>query len=53
VEDKFGLMMYNARDRVLVDNDTLVVRNQLPARTWYKLENKNVVYLGEPPAMKR
>ena len=51
--DKFGVMVYNARDRLLVDNDTLVVRDELPARTWYKVENRNVVYLGVPAEIKQ
>ena len=50
---KIGVMVYNARDRLLVDNDTLVIREQLSARTWFKFENRNVVYLGTPPEIKK
>lgn len=52
-ENKFGLMVYNARDRRLMDNDALVVREEPRARTWYRFDNRNLVFLGPAPESKK
>ncbi|MBI2516700.1 MAG: serine/threonine protein kinase [Opitutae bacterium] len=47
-KDGYGLMMYSARDRKLLDGDTLYLRNPVADRTWYRFDQRNVVYLGVP-----
>ena len=44
----FGLMMYNARARKLVDNQALTLRGGLPENTWYRFERYNVIFMGTP-----
>jgi hypothetical protein len=46
----FGIMIYNARDRQLVERDILLVQSPLPLqhRTWYELDSRHVLYLNPP-----
>jgi hypothetical protein len=44
-------MVYNARERELVNNDALTLREGLPDKTWYRFERYNVIYLGAPSQM--
>jgi len=47
----FGLMIYNAKSRKLVDNVALTVHEGLPDKTWYHVDRYNVIYLGAPSQM--
>jgi hypothetical protein len=49
----YGLMLFSARDRKLIDDDTLYLRNPVTDRTWYRFDQRNVVYLGVPPEMEK
>lgn len=43
-----GLLVFNGRDRRLVDRQVRLVRGTLQERTWYELDGKRVLYLGAP-----
>lgn len=49
----YGLMMFSARDHKLIDGDTLYLRNPVTDRTWYRFDQRNVVYLGVPAEMEK
>ena len=51
--DRFGVMLYNTRERRLMGDETLVVRDQPPEGTWYKFERRNAIYLGQPPEIQQ
>ena len=44
----FGLMVYNAKERKLIDNVALTLHEGLPDKTWYRVDRYNVIYLGSP-----
>lgn len=43
-----GVMVYNGRDRGLLDRDVRLVRGGLRENTWYELEGRRVLFLGNP-----
>ncbi len=47
----FGLMVYNAKARKLVDNVALTLHEGLPDKTWYHVDRFNVIYMGSPSQM--
>ena len=49
--DRFGFLIYNARDRKLLDQEVLVVREPLKENTWYQLGSRRIGYLGTPAAL--
>lgn len=44
----FGVMLFNARDRQLLDHDVFLVRAPLAERTWYRVRQRRVFFLGSP-----
>ncbi len=46
-----GLMVYNAREHKLVDNDALLLSGGLPSESWYSFKRYKVIYLGAPSQM--
>ncbi|MEO6996376.1 MAG: serine/threonine-protein kinase [Lacunisphaera sp.] len=44
----FGLMVYNAKARKLMDNVALTVHTGPANDTWYRVDHYNVIYLGAP-----
>ena len=47
----FGVMLFNGRDRQLVDQTVLLVREPLVDQSWYHLNGRKVVFLETPPAL--
>lgn len=47
----FGLMVYNAKARKLMDNVALTVRKGPATDAWYRVDHYNVIYLGAPSQM--
>jgi hypothetical protein len=47
----FGFVIFNTRDRQLVDDEVLLVREPLEDHTWYQFGRRRIVYLGTPPAL--
>ena len=47
----FGLMVYNAKAKRLVDNVALTLHEGLPDKTWYHVDRYNVIYMGSPSQM--
>lgn len=47
----FGLMVYNAKARKLMDNVALTVHEGPATDTWYRVDRYNVIYLGAPSQM--
>ncbi len=47
----FGLMVYNAKARKLMDNVALTVHEGPATDAWYRVDHYNVVYLGAPSQM--
>ncbi|ACB77513.1 protein kinase family protein [Opitutus terrae] len=43
-----GVMIYNARDRGLLDREVRMVRGGLREDTWYELDGRRVLFLGNP-----
>ena len=44
----FGVIVFNARDRRLVDHEVLLLREPLQDHTWYQLEGRRIGFLGSP-----
>ncbi|MEO6006243.1 MAG: serine/threonine-protein kinase [Opitutus sp.] len=44
----FGVIVFNSRDRKLVDHEVLLMREPLQEHTWYQLEGRRIGYLGSP-----
>ncbi len=46
----FGIVVFNTRDRQLIDHDVLLLERPVPLveRTWYALDHRRVLYLGTP-----
>ena len=42
----FGFLIYNTRDRALVDHTVLLVREPLEDGAWYQLGSRRIGYLG-------
>ncbi|HEY4247510.1 MAG TPA: serine/threonine-protein kinase [Lacunisphaera sp.] len=47
----FGLMVYNAKARKLMDNVALTVHEGPATDAWYRVDHYNVIYLGAPSQM--
>ena len=47
----FGLMVYNAKARKLMDNVALTVHRGPAIDAWYRVDHYNVIYLGAPSQM--
>jgi hypothetical protein len=41
-----GLLLFNGKERRLLEREVLLVRGELTARTWYELEGRRVFYVG-------
>ena len=44
----FGFLIYNTRDRKLLNEEVLLVREPLQENAWYELGGRRVGYLGTP-----
>lgn len=46
----FGIMVYNARDRLLLDHQVVLIERPLPLQdgTWYELDHKRVFFRQSP-----
>lgn len=44
----FGVVLFNARDRVLLERRVLLVRDEPAEGSWYEFEGKRALYLGTP-----
>lgn len=49
--DRIGLMLYDGATRTLASRDVFIVAHPPQPRTWQRLGNRNVVYLGVPEAL--
>jgi hypothetical protein len=47
----FGFLVFNTRDRKLLDNDVLLVRESLEVGAWYQLGTRRIGYLGTPEGL--
>lgn len=49
--DRIGLMLYDGSARALASRDVFIVAHAPQPRTWQRLGNRNVVYLGVPESL--
>ncbi len=49
--DRIGLMLYDGSARALASRDVFIVAHAPQPRTWQRLGNRNVVYLGVPETL--
>ncbi|HTO04296.1 MAG TPA: hypothetical protein VL069_11370, partial [Opitutus sp.] len=47
----FGFLIYNTRDRTLLDHEVLLVQEPLKERTWYQLGSRRIGHLGTPTGL--
>jgi hypothetical protein len=47
----FGFLVFNTRDRQLLDHEVRLARQPLQDHTWFQLGSRRILYLGTPTAL--